>query len=125
MTPIQALEKAADLGLKLGSEHGDTLTYQPAGRCPLDFAETLKANKCYLLVLLRLPFAMDVTADLIVVGCWRRERFYSTTRSAIVTPASDTKSSFQKLMPTKHAALLKQRRSSDFVSSAKRRQPLP
>jgi hypothetical protein len=64
MTPIQALQKAADLGLKLGSEHGDTLTYQPAGRCPLDFAETLKANKCYLLVLLRLPFVMAYSKTL-------------------------------------------------------------
>jgi hypothetical protein len=52
MTPIQALQKAADLGLKLGSRFGDTLTFTPARRCPKDFAETLRAHKPYLLVML-------------------------------------------------------------------------
>jgi hypothetical protein len=58
MTTIEVIQKATELGLRLGSEDSDTLTFQPSGRCPGDFAETLKAHKCYLLVLLRLPFVM-------------------------------------------------------------------
>jgi len=58
MTTIEVFRKAADLGLKLGSENGNTLTFQPSGRCPPDFANTLKAHKWHLLVLLSLPFCM-------------------------------------------------------------------
>jgi hypothetical protein len=55
-TPIALLQKAADLGLKLGSEGRNTLTVEPAGRCPRAFADTLKDHKWLLLDLLRLPF---------------------------------------------------------------------
>jgi hypothetical protein len=58
MTTIEVLQKAADLGLKLGSENGNTLTFQPSGRCPPDFTETLKAHKWRLLVPLQLLFVM-------------------------------------------------------------------
>jgi len=57
-TPIALLQKAADLGLKLGSEGRHTLTVEPARRCPLAFADTLKDHKWLLLDLLRLPFVM-------------------------------------------------------------------
>jgi hypothetical protein len=57
-TPISLLQRAAELGLKLGSKAGDTLTVQPGERCPRDFAATLKAHKWLLLHLLRLPFVM-------------------------------------------------------------------
>ena len=57
-TPIALLEKAADLGLKLGSEGRHTLTVEPAERCPRAFADTLKDHKWLLLGLLRLPFVM-------------------------------------------------------------------
>jgi hypothetical protein len=57
-TAISILQKAADLGLQLGSKPGDKLTVQPAERCPPDFAETLKAYKWALLPLLQLPFVM-------------------------------------------------------------------
>jgi hypothetical protein len=57
-TPIALLQKAADLGLKLGTKPGDTLTVQPAERCPPDFARTLKTHKWALLPLLQLPFIM-------------------------------------------------------------------
>jgi len=57
-TPIALLKKAADLDLKLGSEGGHTLTVEPARRCPLAFADTLKGHKWLLLDLLRLPFVM-------------------------------------------------------------------
>jgi hypothetical protein len=56
--PIALLQKAADLGLKLGCEGRHTLTVEPAGRCPGDFADTLKDHKWPLLELLRLPFVM-------------------------------------------------------------------
>ena len=57
-TPIALLQKAADLGLKLGVEAGDTLTVEPDVKCPPDFASTLKAHKWTLLPLLGLPFVM-------------------------------------------------------------------
>jgi hypothetical protein len=57
-TPIALLQKAADLGLKLGVEPGDTLTVEPPANCPPDFAGTLKAHKSHLLPLLTLPFVM-------------------------------------------------------------------
>jgi hypothetical protein len=56
--PIQLLMTAAELGLKLAMEPGDTLTVEPAVKCPGDFVVTLKAHKWSLLLLLRLPFLM-------------------------------------------------------------------
>jgi hypothetical protein len=55
---IEVLQKAAEFGLKLGVELPDTLTFQPANRCPIEFATTLQAHKPQLLTLLRLPFVM-------------------------------------------------------------------
>jgi hypothetical protein len=57
-TLIALLQKAADLGLNLGIEPGDTLTVEPAMKCPPEFARTLKTHKWALLPLLRLPFVM-------------------------------------------------------------------
>jgi len=57
-TVIALLQKAADLGLKLGSEGRHTLTVEPARRCPPAFADTLKDHKWLLLDLLQLPFVM-------------------------------------------------------------------
>jgi hypothetical protein len=58
MTTIEVFQKAAELGLNLGVEHGDTLTVQPANRCPRDFADTLRQHKWHILVLLQLLFCM-------------------------------------------------------------------
>jgi hypothetical protein len=60
MTPttIQVLQKASLLGLRLGFEAPDTLTFQPANRCPRDFVPLLREHKPSLLALLRLPFVM-------------------------------------------------------------------
>jgi hypothetical protein len=55
---IEVLQKAAEFGLKLGFEPPNTLTVQPANRCPVEFAITLKAYKPQLLTLLRLRFCM-------------------------------------------------------------------
>jgi hypothetical protein len=57
-TPISVIQKAADLGLKLGVRPGDKLTVQPIERCPTDFVKTLREHKMRLLDLLRLPFVM-------------------------------------------------------------------
>ena len=57
-TPIALLQKAADLGLKLGREGRQWLTVEPPKRCPSAFADTLKDHKRLLLALLRLPFVM-------------------------------------------------------------------
>jgi len=55
---VPLLEKAPALGLKLGREGRDTLTVQPAERCPPDFADTLRAYMRRLLSLVELPFVM-------------------------------------------------------------------
>ena len=55
---IEVLQKGAEFGLKLGFEPPDTLTVQPANRCPVEFAITLRAYKPQLLALLQLPFVM-------------------------------------------------------------------
>jgi hypothetical protein len=55
---IEVLQKAADLGVKIGSEGRHTLTVEPARRCPPAFADTLKDHKWLLLDLLQLPFVM-------------------------------------------------------------------
>jgi hypothetical protein len=57
-TPVSILQKAGDLGLKLGLKPPETLTVDAAKPCPKDFADTLKAYKPQLLTLLRLPFVM-------------------------------------------------------------------
>jgi hypothetical protein len=57
-TPIQVLQKACDLSLKLGFEPPDTLTVEPARLCSAEFAEVLKAHKPAVLALLKLPFVM-------------------------------------------------------------------
>jgi hypothetical protein len=57
-TPIALLQRAASLGLKLGVEGRNTLTVEPASRCPRAFADTLKDHKWLLLDLLWLPFVM-------------------------------------------------------------------
>jgi hypothetical protein len=58
LSTTQVLERAAELGLKLGIEPPDTLTVQPVDRCPADFADTLRAYKRHLLGVLSLPFVM-------------------------------------------------------------------
>ena len=52
-TTIEVLQEAADHGLKLGFEPPDTLTFEPAERCPKDFVPVLKAHKPALLPLLQ------------------------------------------------------------------------
>jgi hypothetical protein len=63
-TTIEVFRKATELGLKLGVEPPDTLTLQPASRCPPEFADALRAHKSHLLVLLSLPFVMVHSATL-------------------------------------------------------------
>ena len=57
-TTIEVFQKAAELGFKLGFEVPETLTFQPANRCPIEFANTLRVYKPQLLTLLKLPFVM-------------------------------------------------------------------
>jgi hypothetical protein len=53
---IGILQQAAELGLKLGIEKPNTLTYEPIENCPDDFRETLRTSKPQLFALLELPF---------------------------------------------------------------------
>ena len=58
LSTIGVLQKAVELGLKLGVELPNTLTFEPVERCPNDFVPVLKSHKPALLALLRLPFVM-------------------------------------------------------------------
>ena len=60
-TPISILQRAGDLGLKLGVRPGDKLTVQPVERCPTDFVETLREHKRDLLTMLQWPFVMKAS----------------------------------------------------------------
>jgi hypothetical protein len=57
-TPISILQKAADLGLRLGLKSPNTLTVESAEPWPSKFADTLRDYKTRLIALLRLPFVM-------------------------------------------------------------------
>jgi hypothetical protein len=87
MTPIQALQKACDISLKLGFEPPDTLAVKPANRCPKDFVPVLKAHKPALLALLRLPFVMVFSQTLgeTVFFCQNQ-----ATKAALVKAGADS-----------------------------------
>jgi len=57
-TAISILQKATDLGLKVGLKLPDTLSVESAKPWPREFAETLRDYKPRLLALLQLPFLM-------------------------------------------------------------------
>ena len=57
-TAISILQKAADLGLKLGLKPPDRLAVESAKDWPMEFANTLRDYKPRLTALLRLPFVM-------------------------------------------------------------------
>lgn len=61
---VPLLEKAAELGLKLGWEGRDTLTVQPAERCPSELADKLRLYKWHLLHLLKLHWLMAYSRTL-------------------------------------------------------------
>ena len=61
---VPLLEKAAELGLKLGSEGRDTLTVEPAERCPTELADKLRLYKWHLLILLKLDWLMAYSKTL-------------------------------------------------------------
>ena len=57
-TAICIVQKASNLGLKLGLKQPNTLTVESAKPWPRDFAEMLRDHKPRLLALLRLPFCI-------------------------------------------------------------------
>ena len=85
-TTIEVFQKAAELGLKLGFEPPDTLTLQPASRCPADFSHSLREHKPQLLALLRLPFVMVYSESLgeTIFFCEDEE-----TKAALIEAGSD------------------------------------
>ena len=90
---IEVLQKAAEFGLKLGFEPPDTLTFQPANRCPVEFAITLKAHKPQLLTLLRLRFCM-VYSELLKETIFFCED--EDTKEALVAAGADEWSIYTK-----------------------------
>jgi hypothetical protein len=93
MTPVGLLQQAADYDLKLGFEPPDTLTVEPAERCPAEFSQVLKAHKPALLSLLELPFVMvfSKTLEEIVFFCSDDQ-----TRDALVEAGADSFSIYTK-----------------------------
>jgi hypothetical protein len=61
---VPLLEKAAELGLKLGAKGQDTLTVQPASRCPPELADALRLYKWHLLHLLKQDWLMAYSKTL-------------------------------------------------------------
>jgi hypothetical protein len=61
---VPLLEKAAELGLKLGRKGPDTLTVQPASRCTPELADKLRLYKWHLLHLLKLNWLMAYSQTL-------------------------------------------------------------
>jgi hypothetical protein len=93
LTPIALLQKAAELGLKLGIEGRHTLTVAPAECCPTAFADTLKDHKWLLIDLLRLPFVMvfSKALDQTIFFCENED-----TRAALVEAGADEWSIYTK-----------------------------
>jgi hypothetical protein len=85
-TTIEVFQKAAELGLKLGFEPPDTMTLQPASRCPAEFADQLRAHKSHLLHLLSLPFVMvySQTLEETIFFCRNED-----TKAALVEAGAD------------------------------------
>ena len=90
---IELLQQAAQFGLKLGFEPPDTLTFQPANRCPIEFAITLKAHKPQLLTLLRLRFCM-VYSELLKETIFFCEN--EATKAALVEGGAESWSIYTK-----------------------------
>ena len=96
MTPAntaQVFQEAVELGLKLDIEPGETLTVQPANRCAVEFANTLREHKAQLLALLRLPFRMEYSWVL------KETLFFAyddDTRAALVEAGADPWSIYTK-----------------------------
>jgi hypothetical protein len=92
-TPISILQRAADLGLKLGLKPPDRLTVESEKPWPRDFAETLRDYKPQLLPLLRLRFCMTYseTLDENVFFCEDE-----ATKAALVEAGADQWSIYTK-----------------------------
>ena len=112
MTPttIKVFQKAVEFGLKLGVEPPDTLTFQPARNCPLEFASILKAHKLTLLPLLRLPFRMEYSRILNEMLFFARDK---DTRAALVEAGTDPSSIYTR---DELRILVAQNRAKPFLS---------
>ena len=93
MTPIQVLQKAWDISLKLGFEPPDTLTVEPARLCPAEFATVLKAHKPQLLTILELPFCMVYSEALEETIFFAEDE---ATKAALVEAGADEWSIYTK-----------------------------
>jgi len=93
LTPVEVLQKAADLGLTLGSEPPDTLTFEPAAKCPQDFVETLLTHKWHLLSMLTWPFVM-VYSEVLKETVFFAEN--EDTKAALVEAGADPWSVYTK-----------------------------
>jgi hypothetical protein len=93
MTPIGLLQQAADYDLKLGIEPPDTLTVEPAERCPPEFAPVLKAHKPELMALLSLPMVMMYSATLEEIVFFCQDE---ATRDALVQAGAEEWSIYTK-----------------------------
>jgi hypothetical protein len=109
LTPIQVLQKASELGLKLDVEPSDTLTFQPARLCPPEFVPVLKAHKSALLTLPRLPIVM-VFREILGENIFFCED--DDTKTALIEAGADEWSIYTK---DELRALVAQNRAKPFL----------
>ena len=109
-TAISILQKAADLGLKLGLKQPGILTVKSEESWPRDFADTLRDYKPRLIALLRLRFVMLYSQALedTIFFC-EDER----TKSALVEAGADPWSIYTK---AELRILVEQNRIKPFTS---------
>jgi len=86
LTPVSLLQKAKDYELRLSFEPPNTLTVEPARRCPQEFADVLRTHKPALLALLRLPFRTEYSEILKQTLFFARDE---NTRAALVEAGDD------------------------------------
>jgi hypothetical protein len=112
MTPttIEVFQKAVEFGLELGVEPPDTLTFQPARNCSLEFASILKAHKLALLPLLRLPFRMEYSRILNEMLFFARDE---DTRAALVEAGAEPWSVYTR---DELRILVAQNRAKPFIA---------
>lgn len=93
MTAVEVIHRAAHFGLKLGIEPPDILTLQPANRCSVEFANTLRAYKPQLLTLLQLPFCVVYSRALGETICFCEDE---ATRAAFVKVGTEESSIYTR-----------------------------
>ena len=111
ISAVHVLERASELGVKLGVKLPDTLTFQAVNRCPPDFANTLTRHKARLIKLLQLPFVIadSKILDETIFFCEDDQ-----TRDALVDAGADEGAIYTR---AELKILLEQNRAKPFTAA--------